>query len=248
VDGAGAEATLFGRLESGGEVRAIFYRPPSHRVTVTSLSLEQADVLAARLLDHGRPISGVLADHETAATFAETWQRHTGAARVPSWRGRLYRLGTLTPPTPLPAGRSRLVGAKDHEQLVRWCGEFMDDVGETPAASWADSRFADKHFTFWETPDGTPVSLAGSTSMVGGMVRVDPVHTPARLRGRGYAGAVTAEVSRAALAAGATDVVLFTNPDNPTSNALYQRLGYVPLTDFTAYNFSDEAPVAGCVK
>ncbi|GGW13395.1 hypothetical protein GCM10018980_72150 [Streptomyces capoamus] len=52
------------------------------------------------------------------------------------------------------------------------------------------------------------------------MVRVDPAYTPAHLRGRGYAGAVTVEVSRAALAAGATDIVLFTDPDNPTSNAL----------------------------
>lgn len=110
--------------------------------------------------------------------------------------------------------------------------------GPLDAASWAGSRFADKHFTFWETPDGTPVSLAGSTSMVGGMVRVDPVYTPARLRGRGYAGAVTVAVTRAALTAGATDVVLFTNPANPTSNALYRRIGYVPLADFAGYGFS----------
>ena len=76
--------------------------------------------------------------------------------------------------------------------------------------------------------------------MVGGMVRVDPVYTPAHLRGRGYAGAVTVEVSRAALAAGATDVVLFTDPANPTSNALYQRIGYVPLTDWAVYDCSAE--------
>jgi predicted GNAT family acetyltransferase len=74
--------------------------------------------------------------------------------------------------------------------------------------------------------------------MVAGMVRVDPVYTPAHLRGRGYAGAVTVEVSRAALTAGATDVVLYANPANPTSNALYQRLGYVPIADFVVYGFA----------
>ena len=61
------------------------------------------------------------------------------------------------------------------------------------------------------------------------------------LRGRGYAGAVTVEVSRAALAAGATDVVLFADASNPTSNALYQRIGYVPITDFTVYEFTYDA-------
>jgi predicted GNAT family acetyltransferase len=103
-----------------------------------------------------------------------------------------------------PHGRGRVAGEQDHEQVVRWCREFCTNVGETAsidaidAGSWADTRFADKHFTFWETPDGKPVSMAGSTSMVAGMVRVDPVSTPAPFRGRGYAGAVTVEVSRAA--------------------------------------------------
>lgn len=68
---------------------------------------------------------------------------------------------------------------------------------------------------------------------------------PARRRGSGYAGAVTAEVSEAALTAGASDVVLFTDPDNPTSNGLYQRIGYVHVADFAGYRFPSRAPQAG---
>ncbi|MFI7273909.1 GNAT family N-acetyltransferase [Streptomyces sp. NPDC049879] len=237
---ARGERALFGRLETDGEVRAVFYQPSSRRVTLTPLSPPEAEVLAARLADLGGPVAGVVADHGTAGAFADAWERRTGAARVDFWRGRLYRLGTLTPPEPRPAGRGRVPGEEDRKELMRWCDEFVSAVGETPAvtaATWADSRFADKRFTFWETPDGTPVSMAGTTAMVGGMIRVDPVYTPARLRGRGYAAAVTAEVSRSALAAGATDVVLFADPANATSNALYRRLGYAHLTDFTGYAF-----------
>ncbi|MGW1810267.1 GNAT family N-acetyltransferase [Streptomyces sp. NPDC002078] len=244
----GAEATVFGRLESGGEVRAIFYRTPRGRLTLTALSPEQAETLAAHLTDLGHPCSGVTSDHDTAAAFAEAWQRHTGAAPVRDWRGLLHRLGTLTPPQPVPAGRGRLVDERDHEHLMRWCRQFAADVGEVvsiDAASWASTRFAEKRYTYWETPDGTPVSMAGANPMVAGQVRVDPVYTPAHLRGRGYAGAVTVEVSRAALAAGATDVVLFTDPANPTSNALYQRIGYVPVAGFTGYSFSYDRPEAG---
>ncbi|MFI6657546.1 GNAT family N-acetyltransferase [Streptomyces sp. NPDC050523] len=243
--GPGA-APLFGHLETAGEVGAVFYRLPALSVTLTPLLPEHADTLAARLAGLGHTLSGVIADHDTAAAFAEAWQRHAaGVTAVAHWWGRLHRLGTLTPPRPRPEGSGRAVGTRDHAQLVRFCSEFVADVGETPsmdADAWAVSRFADKHFTFWETPDGTPVSMAGSTSMVGGMIRVDPVYTPAHLRGRGYAGAVTVEVSRAALDAGATDVVLFTNPDNATSNALYRRIGYVPVADFTGYRF---APAEG---
>ncbi|MEV0173161.1 GNAT family N-acetyltransferase [Streptomyces sp. NPDC050803] len=247
----GAEATLFGRLESGGEVRAVFYRTPRGRLGLTPLSAEQADTLAACLAGLGESPSNVIADHDTATAFAEAWQRHTGAAPVRFWRTHLYRLGTLTPPRPCPEGRGRGAGEQDREQVVRWCREFCVDVGEQPSidlidsGSWAHSRFGDRHFTFWEASDGTPLSMAAVTSIVGGMVRVDPVYTPADLRGRGYAGAVTVEVSRAALAAGATDVVLFADPTNPTSNALYQRIGYVRVADFTGYKFSYGAPAGG---
>ena len=241
----GARGPVFGRLEQAGEVRATFYRFPSRGLSVTSLTREQADALAAHLNALGHTLPSVTADHSTATAFAEAWQRRTGATPTLRVQLHLYRLGTLTPPEPVPAGRGRLVGKQDHEHLMRWCREFAADVGEVvtiDADSWASTRFAEKRYTFWETPDGTPVSMAGVNPMVAGQVRIDPVYTPAHLRGHGYAGAVTVEVSRAALTAGATDVVLFTNAANPTSNALYQRIGYRPITDFATYDFAYAAP------
>lgn len=242
--GHDAEAAVFGRLESGGSVVAILYLTPRGRLGLTPLSAERTDALAAQLADLGLSPAHVIADQDTAGAFADSWRRHTGAVSLPFWRTHLYRLGTLTPPLPLPEGQGRTVGGGDREQVVRWCREFCVDVGEQPsidlidAGSWDDSRFGDRHFTFWETPDGVPVSMAAATSLVGGMVRVDPVYTPARLRGHGYAGALTAEASRAALAAGATDVVLFTDPDNPTSNALYQRIGFIHVADFAGHRLA----------
>lgn len=244
----GARVPVFGRLERAGKVHATFYRFPSRSLSVTSLTPEQADTLAAHLAALGHALPSVTADHSTATAFAEAWQRRTGATPTLRVQLHLYRLGTLTPPEPVPAGRGRPAGEQDHEHLMRWCHEFAADTGEAvtiDASSWASTSFAEKRYTFWETPDGTPVSMAGVNPMVGGQVRVDPVYTPARLRGRGYAGAVTVEVSRAALTAGATDVVLFTNAANPTSNALYQRIGYRLVTDFASYDFAYAAPEAG---
>ncbi|MGW2960652.1 GNAT family N-acetyltransferase [Streptomyces sp. NPDC001220] len=246
--GVGGRVPVLGRLERAGEVSAFFYRFLPGGLTISSLAPEQADDLAAHLAALGHSLPSVSADHDTATAFAEAWQRHTGATPTVRVRMHLYRLGTLTPPDPFPSGRGRLMGEADHEHLMRWCREFAADVGEDvviDADSWAGTRFAEKRYTLWETPDGTPVSMAGVNPMVAGMVRVDPVYTPAHLRGRGYAGAVTVEVSRAALAAGAREVVLYTNAANPTSNALYQRLGYRTLTDWAVYDFSGAAPEAG---
>ncbi|GGX36570.1 hypothetical protein GCM10010341_67710 [Streptomyces noursei] len=43
------------------------------------------------------------------------------------------------------------------------------------------------------------------------------------------------------LAAGAAEVLLFADLANPTSNGLYQRIGYRPVTDFAVYDFSRAA-------
>ncbi|MFJ6682640.1 GNAT family N-acetyltransferase [Streptomyces werraensis] len=244
----GAGDRLLGRLETAGEVRAVCYLTPRGRLGLTPLTADDAGALAARLSALGHTPAQVVADKDTAEVFASAWQGHTGATPKLFWHTHLYRLGTLTPPRPHPEGRAQVAGAADRELVVRWCREFCVEVGEQPsidlidAGAWDRSRFGDRHFTFWRTPDGTPVSMTAVTSVTGGMVRVDPVYTPSRFRGHGYAGAVTAAVSRAAREAGATDVALFADPANPTSNALYRRLGYVHLTDCAGYRFTYGGP------
>ncbi len=179
----GTEVPVFGLLERAGEACATFYRLPPRALGLSPLTPEQADSLAAHLAALGHSLPSISADHSTATAFAEAWQRHTGATpKLRDTRLRLYRLDTLTPPEPMPAGRGRVLGEQDLEQTMYWCGEFAKAVGEVvsmDADSWADTRFADKRYTLWETPDGTPVSIAGMNPMIGGQVQVDIVYTPA---------------------------------------------------------------------
>jgi predicted GNAT family acetyltransferase len=244
LDAYGDEAPVFGLLEEGGSVRGAYFRTPPHRLCVTPLTVTRADSLAAHLEAVGRAVPGVGAEAGTAAAFAEAWRRRTGTTPVPHRRQRLYRLGTLTVPRPVPEGRARIAQEGDRELLARWFAEFSRDVGESEgmrAESWADARLAHGGAVLWESPDGTPVSLAGLTPQVAGQIRVAPVYTPAPLRGRGYAGAATVEVSRLAQERGADEVLLFTDLANPTSNGLYQRVGYRPVADFAVYDFQGQS-------
>ena len=82
-----------------------------------------------------------------------------------------------------------------------------------------------------------PVSLAAFSAPARGVSRIGPVYTPPQFRRHGYGTAVTAYASRAALHAGAEHVVLYTDLANPTSNKIYQAIGYVPDHDFEEHRF-----------
>jgi predicted GNAT family acetyltransferase len=82
------------------------------------------------------------------------------------------------------------------------------------------------------------VSLAGYGSPTPNGMRVGPVYTPPELRGRGYASAVTAAASHRAFASGKRFCFLFTNLANPTSNSIYQQIGYRPVLDVNVWRFS----------
>ena len=64
------------------------------------------------------------------------------------------------------------------------------------------------------------------------------VYTPPEARGRGFATALVAAVSRGLLAEGRPGCTLFTNLANPTSNAIYERIGYRRVGSAFRYGFA----------
>ncbi|MBO3680897.1 GNAT family N-acetyltransferase [Streptomyces sp. NEAU-YJ-81] len=236
----GDQPPVYGWWTGQGSVEGAFLCTPPYPPLLSPLPGEAARALARTLAGNGeRQITGVNAGRETAETFATAWTGLTGAMSSVEQNHRLYRLSTLTPPDPAPPGRPRTATVADRDLLLTWYEEFaretralMDNV-----ATQVDDKLSHDGITLWEL-DGRPVACAGISRTVAGMARVALVYTPPELRGRGYAGAATAAVSRAARAAGVQEVLLFTDLDNPTSNALYQRLGYRPLEDHLLLSFT----------
>lgn len=182
---------------------------------------------AVAALPGALPLTGVNAERGAAEVLAAHWPRH----RVDGEQ-RLYRLGTLVPPSPTPAGGPRTATAADRELLVDWIRAFGEQTGQSAdrAGRIVDDRVAHGGLTLWEA-GGEPVSLAGVSRRIAGTVRVANVYTPPEHRGRGYAAAVTAWVSRVAREEGAREVLLFTDLANPTSNGVYRRIGYEAVSD-----------------
>ncbi|MFJ4000455.1 GNAT family N-acetyltransferase [Streptomyces parvus] len=209
-----------------GAVTGTLVRTPPHAALLNAVPPEAVGPLV-EALGAGPDLDGVNADRDIAALLT---------ARLPGYRTeqeqRLYRLGTLRPPFPAPEGRARAATRADRALLVAWVRGFADATGQSKSsAEWLVDEGTERgSLTLWES-GGAPVALAGRSLMMAGTVRVTLVYTPPELRGRGYGAAVTAESSRAALAEGAAEVLLFTDLANPTSNGVYLRIGYEPVAD-----------------
>ncbi|MEV6328641.1 GNAT family N-acetyltransferase [Streptomyces sp. NPDC051909] len=198
---------------------------------------------AARALPAALPrtVREARGEAATVEAFAAPFAAATGRKARTSVRLRLFRLGELTAPRPAPRGAARAAGPGDVPLLLSWMSAYAGDVGEDPDADYsahAEAMVREDRLRFWEA-DGVPVAMASFSRPAAGRSRVSLVYTPPAHRARGYAGAVTTEVSRAARAAGAAQVLLFTDLANPTSNALYQRLGYRPIGDHTRVAFHE---------
>ena len=68
-------------------------------------------------------------------------------------------------------------------------------------------------------------------------VRVNFVYTPPGFRCRGYGSTLVASLSRHLLNSGRKFCCLFTDRANPTSNRIYQRIGYRFVSDGQRWNF-----------
>lgn len=216
-----------------GAVDGTFLHTPPFPLVLGPAPEAAMPALAAALGD--RPLSGVSAPAALGHAFAAA---RGGPVRLKR-RERLYRLGTLTPPVAPPPGRALVATPAMRDRLVEFYIAFAAETGEPSdhAAGMVDDRVSHAGLMVWENPDGELAGMASANRMIARMVRIGPVYTPPEHRRRGIGAAVTGALSQAALDAGARDVLLFTDLANPTSNGIYQRLGYEPLEDRVSFEF-----------
>lgn len=239
----GDQSPRYGWFEDAdAQVRAALVQTPPHPMLLSELPDGAADAAASlvqALLAADWRIPGINAPTATADAVAAAWCAATGASAAIRMTTRLYVLGELVGPTPAPPGAARIATPADLDLLTDWYTDFASEIGDTVlnAQRVVGDRVENGTMVLWEV-DGVPVSMAGiSLLLEGDGIRIGPVFTPKELRGRAYAGAATTAACRLAYERGAREVSLFTNLANPTSNALYQRLGFRPIEDRSVIAF-----------
>ena len=230
----------FAVVRDGGAIAAVGVMTPPHNLV---LALAGADVALELIADDVRTFllpPGVLGPKHESLTFARIWQRRTGQAYRLHMAERICQLDRVIPPRPV-SGHMRLATMDDRALMIDWFHAFAlealqeEDRERNVRSVDLRLRSAATANVFWE--DGQPVSFTGAFRGTPNGARIGPVYTPPEWRGRGYASACVAAVSQLMLDEGRRFCFLFTDLANPTSNHIYQQIGYRPVTDVDLYQF-----------
>ena len=229
-------------VEDGGRVTGCLMRTPPHGVILSRFgSPEGVDAVAEAVLDMHPGLPGAVGPVDATARFAEAWSRATGDAASIVIRQRVHAASTVHE-LPRAPGLMREAREEDTAVILEWLVGFIGDaLPHAPHIEDVEATYRrrrddpDGAWLIWD--DGGPVSLAGYGSPTPTGTRVGPVYTPPKLRGHGYATSLVAEVTAQCFAAGRAFCFLFTDLANPTSNAIYKRIGYEPVADWDQWRF-----------
>ncbi|AIQ45702.1 acetyltransferase [Paenibacillus sp. FSL R7-0273] len=217
---------------------------PPHNITLyatdNNINLEAVSCLIDGLKD--RDIPGVTTEKTLAEYFAKEYTLRKGITFKTTMSQRIYELTAVNPDIQKP-GTVRLLDKKDIHFFPYWAEAFYaaGTYGTTEMSIPQEAapylyRIKSKKIYILED-NGIPVSMAGYTRVMQTAIGVAFVYTPPYERSKGYATSIVAQISLLALEKGFTKCVLYTDLANPTSNSIYQKIGYTPVCDSLQLQF-----------
>ncbi|MBM3696499.1 MAG: GNAT family N-acetyltransferase [Actinobacteria bacterium] len=229
----------------GGPAAAALMTPPHNLVLADAAVPAALPVLAAAVRASGRVVPGVLGNRPAVDLFNEAWAPLAGVTPALRMAQGVFALEEVRPVPPAP-GAARPGGEADRDLILEWLEAFTAEA--LPWEEFAAERTGrgvarvlnvmDSAAGIWLWEDeGRPVSLVAYGGPTPGGIRLGPVYTPPERRRRGYATALVAAVSAWLRQHGRRRCFLYTDLANPTSNAIYRRIGYEQVAESAEYAY-----------
>jgi predicted GNAT family acetyltransferase len=198
---------------------------------------DSCDALVSYLNSNNVRVPGVIGPQSVAEKFVNACSRINRCEVTLSMKMRIYQLTSVVE-LKKQTGTFRPAEEKDVLILNEWIDGFHLDVFKGRKDVYKDDaaeliRNADLYV--WD--DSGIVSMVSRTRPTRHGFVIAYVYTPKQFRNKGYATAVVGSLCQHILSSGKSFCSLFADIANPTSNSIYQKIGFKPVRDFYDYSF-----------
>ncbi|MBY0472602.1 hypothetical protein K2X30_15665 [bacterium] len=198
---------------------------------------QQARELFDAFIKTGTPVMGLVGETKTADFYKDFFQQQGKTITLRMAQG-IYRCQQVKLAPEPPGTVFRVATTKDLAIVGKWAEEFHAEA--TPqdppmdGAAFAQDRIQAQAIYLVEV-EGDPKGMAAKTRDIETACTINMVYTPKKNRKKGYASIVTGRLTDLLLKSGKRETNLFTDISNPTSNKIYQNLGYQYIGDSVQY-------------
>jgi len=207
---------------------------------IVSCSTDDTDSvkeLAAYYRDQNIRLTGVFGEINPATAFA----RFYGCGFATDMTMIVHRLSRVND-LPVVSGSFETAVNGDLALIMDWTFRFKKEADATYQMSGDEilnmvrSGIEGGNFFLWKDKN-VAVSMAAINRKTRKVGVVGYVYSPEEYRKKGYATALVQKLSEHILQRGFKYCGLFTDQANPTSNHIYRKIGYEPLTTFATIGF-----------
>lgn len=217
---------------------------PTFPIIINHWPESESNFLAADLWQNNVTFDGVVGPEPSVSILANAYQAKSSKNLLRSMNQSLFACTSVIAPR-LTFGRMRPATPEPTEltQLAEWMQAF--DQEALPTATHASieamqqvvkKRIEAGNFFVWENENKKIVSMAGFAGPTETSVRINAVYTPHQFRKNGFASQLVASMTSLALKS-KKNVTLYTDKLNPTSNKIYQAIGYQFVGDSAHIRF-----------
>ncbi len=227
----------FWLVEREGEIVGTSFWTPPYKLIVSEMEKESLLALANDVRDSHPNIPGVGGPKESAKHFSHFWNLKTQKSPLLEHSMRIYQLEKVETISKSPGSHQPAQG-KNLDFLTEWFRQFHAEIRaseELDLRNIAENYIREQRLFVWDD-EGYRAMAAYAGSTLNG-VRLNMVYTPSEFRGKGYATSLVAALSQSLLDSGKKFCCLYTDLLNPTSNNIYQKIGYKPVCDWNVYKF-----------
>jgi predicted GNAT family acetyltransferase len=231
--------------EKGDVVAVAMLTPPNGAVLSAVVDKAAIPLLVEDYAVMYDRLPSTLGAIEDTKAFVELWHERTGQPYHLHMQQGIYQLNKVIPVQNV-SGEYRIATVNERELMLDWALAFAAEALNENISRDEYGKLIDRKLEnnltnclrlWWD--EGQPVAMITSTRPTPHGVTVTMVYTPPDLRGRGYASALTAAISQELLDSGRKFCFLYTDMSNPTSNKIYQNIGYELVCHQHFYHFSD---------